>query len=91
MKKYKIYGGIGGKIWDFIGFFVCDSLEEAEEIGRKYAMGIYQGYEGTYDMMSWEDCKAQMEKLNIEITKEKVDEYYEQVMSCWLTYSALEY
>ena len=87
MKKYKVYGGIG-EILDFVGVFVCDSLEEAEEIGKKYAMAVYKDFKGTYEMMSREDCKAQMKKLNLEVTKEKVDRYYEDVMSCWLVYSA---
>ena len=43
MKKYKVYG----EILDFIGIFVCDSLEEAEEIGKKYAMAVYKDFEGT--------------------------------------------
>lgn len=89
MKRYKVYGGIGS-IFDFLGIFVCDSLEEAEEIGKKYAMALYQDCEGDYDMMSWEDCKNQMVALGEDYSEEKVDRYYRDVMSCWLVYSAME-
>ena len=90
MKRYKVCGGIGN-ILDTVGFFVCDSLEEAEEIGKKHAMALYQDCEGDCDMMSWEDCKNQMIALGIDYSEEKVDEYYKDVMSCWLVYSASEY
>lgn len=43
-------------------------------------MAVYKDFEGTYEMMSREDCKAQMKKLNLEVTKEKVDRYYKNVM-----------
>lgn len=89
MKKYKIYGGLGENI-DFIGTFVCESLEEAEEIGRKYSMAIYQGFEGSYDMMSWENCKHTLKAFNPNATKEEIDRYYQDVMNCWLVYSATE-
>lgn len=92
MKKYKVYGGLGSCFGGnkFVGFFICDSQQEAKEIGRKFAMAIYQDFEGLYSMMTRENCKTKMEMLGLDTSEEKVNEYYKQTIELWLDYTATE-
>lgn len=94
MEKYNIYAGLGGGFGgaQYQYTIEANSKEEAEEIAYHEAIEIYQDFEGTYDIMDWNDCAISLEidpyTENDDLIAE-VDELYNEEIENWIVYYAI--
>lgn len=80
--KYKIYAGLGGGATyqmteDYAS--IDEALEDA------YNLSVEE-YEGMHGVMSWEDCREDLEESGFDYDDESVDSRYQEELESWLSY-----
>ena len=86
--KYKIYAGLGGGFGGATYQATEDyaSMDEALADAYNLAVEEYQSYEGMYGIMSWEDCREDLEESGFDYDDETVDNRYQEELESWLSY-----
>ena len=86
--KFKIYaglsGGFGGATYQMTEDYA--SMDEALEDAYNLAVEEYQSYEGMHGIMSWEDCREDLEESGFDYDDESVDSRYQEELESWLSY-----
>lgn len=88
--KFKIYAGLGGGFGG--AHYICtkdyESEEEAMKDAYQLAVEEYQSYEGMHGVLSWEDCKEDLQDSWPEtfIDDEMVDDHYAEEIESWIDY-----
>lgn len=86
--KFKIYaglsGGFGGATYQMTEDYA--SMDEALEDAYNLAVEEYQSYEGMHGIMSWEDCREDLEESGFDYDDETVDNRYQEELESWLSY-----
>jgi hypothetical protein len=94
MAFYEIYAGMGGGFGGakYIGTYEYEDEEDALDDARMQAVEEYQSYEGSHGIMSWDDCKADLEESfpDQEFDEEDIDMHYEEELESWLSYYVQE-
>ena len=78
--KYKIYAGLGGGF----GGATYQMTEDYASIDE--ALEEYESYEGMHGIMSWEDCREDLEESGFDYNDESVDSRYQEELESWLSY-----
>lgn len=86
--KFKIYAGLGGSFGGAAYQMTEDyaSMDEALADAYNLAVEEYQSYEGMYGIMSWEDCREDLEGSGFDYDDEDVDNRYQEELESWLSY-----
>lgn len=82
MARYAIYAGVDGAC-PLTLMYVDEYKNEADALRDAYyeAVELYESYAGYHGIMSWADCKEELqEELGYEPKHEEVDEYYKEMM-----------
>lgn len=88
MARYAIYAGVDGAC-PLTLIFVDEYKNEADASRDAYdeAVELYESYAGYHGIMSWADCKEELqEELGYEPKHEEVDEYYNDVINNTIEY-----
>lgn len=82
---YNIYaglgGGFGGARYDHTRD--CNNKEEAENLAYEEAIGIYESYEGSQGILSYNDCREASD------SDEEAEEMYREEIENWIEYYAI--
>ena len=83
--KYRIYAGLGGRAtYQMTEDYT--SIDEALEDAYNLSVEEYQSYEGCHGIMSWEDCREDLEESGFDYDDEAVDDRYQEELESWLSY-----
>ena len=81
-------GGFGGA--SYCGTYEYDTIDEAVNDAYQMAIDEYQSYEGSYGVLSWEDCREDLIESFPEddITDDDVDQHYREAQEGWIEWWA---
>ena len=90
MKRYDIYAGINGNS-EYQGTEEFNDLSEALAAAYNIAVEIYESYEGYHGIMSWGDCRDDLEQSYPDeiFTTEDVDAHYQNIIEETIEFNAI--
>lgn len=90
MKRYDLYAGINGES-EYQGTEEFNDLAEALVAAYNIAIEIYESYEGSHGVMSWGDCRDDLEESypDLIFTSEDVDAHYQSMIEETIEFNAI--
>lgn len=83
--KYNIYaglgGGFGGAQYEYT--IDCKSEEEADNLAYEAAVSVYDSYEGSHGILSYDDCR------DVSDSDEEAEDMYQEEIENWIEYYAV--
>jgi hypothetical protein len=90
MALYELYAGMGGGFGGAVYQGTHDYEDADEALNDAYNLAVeeYQSYEGSHGIMSWDDCKEDLEESfpDQEFTEEDIDNHYLEEIESWISY-----
>jgi intein/homing endonuclease len=77
-------GGFGGATYQTTEEFA--TKQDAENEAYLLAREIYESYEGSNGILSWDDCLAILEEEYGEVYDDEVHDYYLNEVESWICY-----
>ena len=79
---YNIYAGLGGGFGGAQYEYTrdCKDKEEADTLAYEDAISIYESYEGSQGILSYDDCR------DVSDSDEEAEEMYQEEIENWIEY-----